>query len=399
MQQAQALPSLDSIQGAGTGGLCRSAAPLLVLMTQLRVLPSHNDVNGLHRQVVLQIQKFAEAAAASGATQAHIAAAQYALCTALDEAVLGMPWGGQSSWSTSPLLATFHKETWGGQKFFQILERLKQEPASNLDLLELLYLCMALGFEGQYKIQERGSDKIASIQEELYRLIRQYRGEFERELSPNWRGVEDKRNPLVRYVPLWMVATVLSAVLFSMFISFRIGLARSAQPVDQALAGIGLPDDIEVIAVAAPASVRLKPLLAEPESRGQLKVVEKGGVTTVTLQGDNLFASGSAQVNSDYKPVLVEIARALNQVPGPVRVLGHSDNVPIRSLRFQSNWELSRARAMDVATILKADMTVPTRLVPQGLADTVPVASNATPEGRAQNRRVEIVHVAQGVAQ
>lgn len=401
VQQAAspALPTLDSIKGAGTSGLATAAAPLLVLMSQLRGLPTHADVNGLHQQVIIQVQKFEADATSAGVSPAHVASARYVLCAALDETVLGTPWGNQSIWSTHTLLTTFHKETWGGEKFFQILDRLKQDPATNLDLLELLYLCLALGFEGKYKIQERGSTQLASIQDELYRFIRQYRGEFEKQLSPNWKGIEDKRNPLARYVPLWVVATVLGAVLLGLFISFRIGLARSSQPIDAALAGIGLPNSAPVATVSMPMTLRLKPLLAGPEEQGVLIVAENGGVTTITLQGDNLFASGSAEVNQSYEQVLAQIGQALNQVPGPVRVYGHTDNVPIRSLKFQSNWELSRERAIDVAEVIAAAMTVPTRLIPQGVADTLPVAENDTAQGRALNRRVEIVHMAQGVAQ
>ena len=398
VRQAPAVPSLDSIRGAGTSALAAAASPLLVLMSQIRGLPVHADVNGLHQQVIGRIQKFESDAGNAGVPSEQIISARYALCAAIDETVLSTPWGSESIWSTHTLLTTFHKETWGGEKFFQILERLKANPHANVDLLELMYLCLALGFEGKFKIQERGQIQLANILDETYRLIRQVRGEMERGLSPHWRGVEDKRNPLVRYVPLWVVASVLVAVLLGIFISFRFSLARAGQPIDEVLSGIGVQDFTQVASVAMP-TVRLKPLLAGPESAGQLNVTEKGGVTIVTLQGDNLFASGSAEVNQEYESVLQQVGQALEQVPGPVRVVGHSDNVPIRSFRFQSNWELSRERAIDVAEILAGAMSTPTRLIPQGVADTLPVSTNDTAEGRALNRRVEIIHTAQGAEQ
>ena len=148
-----------------------------------------------------------------------------------------------------------------------------------------------------------------------------------------------------------------------------------------------------------PMSLRLKPLLAGPEAQGLLVITEKGGVTIVTLQGDGLFASGSSQVNDQFLTLLQQIGVALEQVPGPVRVIGHTDNVPIRSFKFQSNWELSRERAIDVAEILAQAMTAKTRLIPQGVADTLPVSTNDTAQGRAMNRRVEIVHAAQAPSQ
>jgi type VI secretion system protein ImpK len=397
--QRASVPTLDSLKGAGTSALATAAAPLLVLVSQLRGLPSHADVNGLHQQVIQRVQKFEADAAASGVATEHLAAARYALCAVLDETVLSTPWGSESIWSTHTLLTTFHKETWGGEKFFQILDRLKQDPSRNVDLLELLYLCLALGFEGKYRIQNRGREQLAQVQEELYRLIRQQRGEFERRLSPHWKGVEDRRNPLARYVPLWVVASVLIAVLIGLFISFRIGLARTAEPIEAALSGIGITDVSRLQVVAAPNALRLKPLLAGPEAQGLMTVTEKGGITIVTLQGDNLFASGRAEVNPQYIPVLKQLGQALDQVPGSVRVIGHTDNVPIRSFRFQSNWDLSRERAIDVAEILGESMQVKTRLIPQGVADTLPVAPNDTAQGRALNRRVEIVHTAQAASQ
>jgi flagellar motor protein MotB len=74
-----------------------------------------------------------------------------------------------------------------------------------------------------------------------------------------------------------------------------------------------------------------------------------------------------------------------------VRVVGHSDNVPIRTARFPSNWELSRARAASIARELAREMSDSSRLRVDGLADTQPIASNATPEGRQRNRRIEII--------
>ena len=393
------VPTLDSIRATGSSALASAAAPLLVLMSQLRGLPTHADVNGLHQQVIGRIQKFeAEAMAANVAPQ-HVASARYAICTALDETVLSTPWGSESIWSTHSLLTTFHQEAWGGEKFFQILDRLKTDVMANIDLLEVMYLCLSLGFEGKYKIQERGHVQIAAVRDELYRLIRQARGEIERGLSPNWHGVEDKRNPLARYVPLWVVATVLLTVLLGLFISFRIGLSRSTQPIDEVLSGVGVQDIASLNAVAVPNAIRLAPLLAGPESQGLINIDEKGGITIVTLQGDNLFASGSATVNEQFTPVLRQIGEAIEQVPGSVNVIGHTDNVPIRSFKFQSNWELSRERAIDVAEKIAESVRAKTRIVPRGVADTLPVAANDTAQGRALNRRVEIIHTAQAAVE
>ena len=87
-------------------------------------------------------------------------AARYALCTLLDETAASTPWGGQGSWAKHSLLVLFHNEAWGGEKFFQLLSKLAENPAGNRDLLELMYACIALGFEGRYRVVQNGQAQL-----------------------------------------------------------------------------------------------------------------------------------------------------------------------------------------------------------------------------------------------
>jgi len=392
------LPVFEQIQSTGSNPLLVATAPLLTLMTQLRSLPAHDDVAGLHRQIISAVQKFELDANAARVPPEHVISARYAICAALDETVLGTPWGSHSMWSTQTLLSTFHKETWGGEKFFTILDRILQEPDRNVDLLEVMYLCLALGFEGKYKIQDRGQAQLAGIQDDVFRIIRRLRGDFERRLSPHWEGLQDKRNPLTGFLPLWVVASVLAAVVLGMFMYFRFNLATAREPVEVRLSQIG---SFELPASGSAANLpdfRLRPLLDGPEGRGEIGVTEEGAITVITVKGDSLFASGRAVVGEAYLPLLAAIGDALDQVPGVVRVIGHTDNVPIRSLKFQSNWDLSRERAIYVAEVLAERMQA-SRLIPQGVADTQPVATNDSPSGRAMNRRIEIIHAAEEAVQ
>jgi len=113
------------------------------------------------------------------------------------------------------------------------------------------------------------------------------------------------------------------------------------------------------------------------------------------MAGDGLFSSGRADVRPERVPLLVAIADALNKVPGRVVVTGHTDNVPMSVLgRYKSNWDLSQARADAVLQILGTRVTAD-RLAADGVADTQPVASNDTADGRSRNRRVEIMLMGQ----
>jgi len=106
-----------------------------------------------------------------------------------------------------------------------------------------------------------------------------------------------------------------------------------------------------------------------------------------------LFDSGSATVLTQFKPVAARVAAALDKEPGYIKVIGHTDNTPISgsNVRFPSNYDLSVERAKNVSALLKTVLAKPDRLQTDGKGETMPVADNKTPEGRARNRRVEIL--------
>jgi type VI secretion system protein ImpK len=104
-----------------------------------------------------------------------------------------------------------------------------------------------------------------------------------------------------------------------------------------------------------------------------------------------MFGSGSDALKSEYAEPLQRVANALNDTKGPVLIVGHSDSQPIRSARFPSNLHLSLARAESVRRTLESLIDDKTRLQAEGRADKEPIESNATAEGRAANRRIEVV--------
>ena len=379
--------------GIGLNPLVRAASPLLLLAGQLRGSVTPMDVEGLRHLALEEIRRFEEQSRAAGIQNEVILAARYALCAGLDESVLSTPWGAQSDWSQHPLLVALHREAWGGEKFFEMLDRISQDPARYLDLMELLYLCLAFGFGGKYQVQDRGHERLAAIQQDLYRKIRNHRSTPPAELSLRWRGLEDRRNPLIRYVPWWVVGAAALAVLAIAYTFYYANLANIAAPVHAGLAKIGL----EAFSQPVTTPVRgptLKQLLAPDEARGALKVVEQGGRTEVTLLATDLFASGSATVNPAHYETLQHLASAINQVPGRVLVEGHTDDQPVRSLRYRDNFELSRERALGVVKMLQLGLDNHARVSWTGVGATEPLyLPPSDPANRARNRRVEIVHI------
>ena len=118
---------------------------------------------------------------------------------------------------------------------------------------------------------------------------------------------------------------------------------------------------------------------------GAVEVKDLADRSIVTLRGDGVFDPGSADVSAKVRPLFERIAKALNDVPGPVLIAGHTDNQPIRSLRFPSNWHLSKDRAASVKLVLAGNVK-PERLTAEGRADTEPLADNNAAEGRSRGR-------------
>lgn len=185
--------------------LVAAAAMLLSEVVRLKHSFDTEELHALHQRLSAELKLFEHRALHDGAESSQVMAARYVLCTVLDEAVVTTPWGNESEWSQMSLLSSFHNETFGGEKFFQLLERLSRNPVKHLPMLELMYLCLSLGFEGKYRVLPRGMLELEAVRDSLYRQIRQLRGDVPRELSPHWQGLHDSRRRLVRLVPWWLV--------------------------------------------------------------------------------------------------------------------------------------------------------------------------------------------------
>src|SRR5688572_19781289 len=263
--------------GAGLNPLVQAASPLLLLAGQLRGTLSSPDLAGLRRHTLDEIRRFEERARSSGVPNENVIAARYALCAALDEAVLSTPWGAQSEWAQQPLLVALHREAWGGEKFFEMLDRISPDPDRYIDLMELQYLCIAFGFTGKYQVLDRGHARLADVHQDLYRKIRSHRGTVPTEMALRWRGVEDRRNRLVRYVPWWVVGAAALVILAVTFAVYYARLGGAAEPVLVELANVGV-EEFAVPRPAAPvAGPTLKQLLAADEAATRLSVEEEGG--------------------------------------------------------------------------------------------------------------------------
>ena len=374
-----------------------TASALLAIISRLYNSPSHNNPEQLKQKLVQEIKDFDVNADRAGYDQETIRDARYALCTTIDEAVFNTPWGYQSGWGEHSLLSIFHQEVSGGDQFFRKLKDLGQNPSKHLDLLELKYICLALGFQGRYRIVDSGKEKLAQIRDWLGDLIRKQRGSAEALLSPHWKGVETQKKQFIKTIPLWVLLAVAGALLLAIFLGLFSLLNAQSQPVKRQIAKIDIPvipippkiTEIEAIRAQLPIELGKEYVDVRPR--------ENDGRTLIELRGDRgLFASGSDQVTKQRLALIKRIA-AIIAIPEydfhGIQVIGHTDNIPLRStIRFADNFALSKARASTVMSLLKTyQPRLSNRISIQGKGDIEPLDTRSTKDARARNRRVEII--------
>jgi type VI secretion system protein ImpK len=385
---AAPLPVSNEVRAGGTP-LLAAANPLLNLVYQVRTLVHNADPDRLRSYLVEEVRRFETSAKALGVSTEHVMAARYCLCTVLDETAAQTPWGGNGAWARNSLLVTFHNETWGGEKFFQLLAKLAQSPAQHVDVLELMYYCICLGFEGRYRVISNGQVQLENLRRRLLEIIVSQRGPSTRLLSPRWEGLPAERPRVWRMVPVWASAAAALLLAIGVYVVLAFLLAERSDPRFVEISRLEPP------AVAAaprdlPPPILFSRFLQQEIEQGLVAVKETAEFSTVMLRGDGLFDSGSTTLRPQFVRIIDRIAEAIGEVPGRVLVEGHTDNVPMRSLRFPSNWELSQERARVVATQIRDHVGSARRIDIEGRGEARPLEDNGTAAGRSRNRRVEI---------
>ena len=374
---------------SGSNPLVKASNHLLNLIPQLRATTDFPEPAVLRTYLIEQLGLFEKRARESGVSEESIIGARYCLCTALDETAAQTPWGGSGIWPRYSLLVKFHNETWGGEKFFMLLSRLAQNPQQHHDLLELMYFCIALGFEGRYRIMDNGRTQLDTVKRRLADILKKSQGEYAKSLSLRWRGVDGVIKRIFTMLPIWVATAAVALIGLGIYLWLAYALSNLTDPLFLKISSIRMPR-ITLVQTKPAVAPRLAKFL-EPEIReGLVSVRDEMDRSVIILRGDGMFNPGSNTVLPRYIPVLGRVADALNMTKGAVLVTGYTDNLPIRTLRFPSNWHLSEARSLAVRQILEPSLTQRGRLRSEGKADAEPVAPNDSAANRAKNRRVEV---------
>jgi type VI secretion system protein ImpK len=395
----------DAPETIGMGGepLIVAAGPLLQLLARLRNTLNAPDSGDLRERATREIRRFEEAARAQNIPMEQLRPAHYALCASLDDVVLATPWGSQGAWAARSLVSTFHQEVRSGERFFDVLTQLRQNPGNFLPVLELMYFCLSLGYMGRYRLSPRGPAEIDKLREDTYAVIRRQRPAGEAALSPHWQGVTAPYRAQKFTVPIWLTAIVALGLLALLYGAFLFSLNRRSDAAFEAAVTAppsAMPSIVRAQPVVAPQEPqapgptildRISGFLSPEIAAGKVSVLGTVSQPIVRINNQGLFGSGSAVVESDDVPLLQKIGTALGRETGTVVVTGYTDNQPIHTLQFPSNFELSAARAQAAAAIMDQTIGDQSRITARGMGDADPVADNSTAAGRAQNRRIEIV--------
>jgi type VI secretion system protein ImpK len=396
---------VDELVAPNANPIMRAAGPLLQLLGRLRVALMRASFASLMEQVADAVKFFETDIRSAGISEHQANTAKYILCATADDIVQHIPTDDRHVWTQYSMLSRFFGERVGGVRFFEILDHLKADPLVNYPVLELQHACLALGFQGMHRASTNGLAGLQIIQRNLYETLRRVRPKSNTDLSPHWRGQAlANRRQHVR-VPVWMVAAVVAALLTGGYFLLREWLSGRAENAAEAALALHPGDPIELkrVVIAPPPPPppppapdritqlqRIRNALAAEKTACAMTADQTASFIVIRVCDLVLFAPGQATVLDAFKPIAARVAATLDKEPGHIKVVGHTDNTPIHTVRFPSNFELSVERAKAVAAVLKLGLADSGRVDIEGKGPDAPITSNATPEGRAKNRRVEI---------
>ena len=388
---------------AGTP-LAAAAAPLLQLLARRRNAAQQPDPGDLYERTTRALRAFEQRAREAGVPAEHLRPASYALCASIDDAVLNTPWGAASVWAQRPLAATFHPDVTGESRFFDALARMRQDPARFMPVIEVMYLCLSLGFMGRYRQSPQGAGELDRLRAATGALIVGQGKAAPTELSQRWQGVAAPYRPARGGLPIWVVTAAALAVCGGLFmwVSTALNAASDDQYARMLAAPPGrMPQITRAVVVQPPppppaspepdAIDRLSSALKPDIEAGVVSVVGTPATPVIRVGTSGGFASSGAVPAPTLTAVLERIGTALRIEPGGVQVIAYTDDQPIRTVQFPSNFQLSAARAQAARAAIARTIGEAKRLGAEGRADADPIASNATAAGREQNRRIEIV--------
>jgi type VI secretion system protein ImpK len=404
----RALPESLQANLAALGGinpLVALANPILGAVPEIRHMLKHRDPALLRKSLVDQVRAFRMKAEAAGVAQGTVEDSVYALGALLDDAASFTPWG--HDWSTKGVLQELLQKTDGADTLVARLEKISNNAAADASLLELYYICLALGFEGRYRNAPNGRRELGLLNDRIYSAVARHRPRPVDGLSERWRsplGPQPAPAPApaaktsppparsFHNMPRQAKLAAILGGLATLVVIFLLALRLSEDDGRDAVSSRNRVAGLSATPQAAPdpsaaAAASLQAALAGEA----VDVTGSAGRVSLALRDNNQYGSGAVSVKPALKPLLAKIGKALESVPGAVVVAGYSDSTPIQSGGvYASNQALSLARAQSAAREMAAALSDKKRVSAEGKGDAEPLAPGDGAAERAKNRRVVI---------
>lgn len=384
---------------------------LLGMAPQLESAQAVEDPETLRTWLLDNVNYARDRAVSSGVPLSRADQGAWFVAALLDDIVLNTPWGGQSSWPRQPLTATLYGDVDAGEKFFVRAEELLRYPDRDSDMLELVFMCLSFGFRGMHRVTgARGESELTSLRAQLARHVRNPDAD-DMALSPHWKGVTAPQEKQAFAVPYWAIAIVALVLMLGIYVGLSMRLTGQSERLYTLASVLPPPERAQVFRpvrdtervpeiVLETVSLEMLPLFADaasPEDLPALTGREDVSLVVIAIQATDpeVFRSAKADINEDYRDLIASIARVIienGDFIGSVSIVGHTDSIPVqRSNPFATNQGLSEARAQTIAELLIAAGVSGDLVSASGKAAAEPIGDNATREGRARNRRVEII--------
>lgn len=371
------------------------AAPVLALAAALQTGRLQIPLSEFHRKATEAIAKF-ESVADRLYPENICQPAKYAVCATIDDVVQNLPGarGDSAEWAQRNMVVTFFRENIGGDRFLNFVQEVVKKPKQNRDLIELLHACLAAGFEGRFRAMVDGHSRKQAAMTELYSAMDHVRGLSQRNIVQDWQGENAPRKQSNFWSLAMLYGAVLAGLLFLIYLFFTVVLMSTGQGPKEQVSSLFPEETVTLNRYAkvfeppvTTTEMRLREFLADEIRAGHV-IVDGNRVRTSI---GSLFAPASDRLSPGRRTIFEKIGAAAEFEDGLIIVEGHTDSDPVSTVRFRNNIKLSQARALTVANIIRTQISNPARLRIQGLGDTLPVSTNSTLDGKAKNRRVEIV--------
>ncbi|MHA6643561.1 type VI secretion system protein TssL, long form [Mesorhizobium sp. A623] len=399
------------IDYAAANPLIRAATPILMFLGDLRLMPVEMQQASLADLLARGVQDFETRVAEAGVAAEDGRIAKFVLCETTDDIIGNLAGMALAEWGAQGMMARFFQAGSAGAGFFLALNKALGDPEAHQDLLGLMHACLCLGFEGQYRGAARQDGSLDRVRQDVYETLRYFKTDEAGEISPRWQGTAAAMAKSRRPLPLWSVAAAAFALVVAVFFVLRTlvtdqgdGLAgellalNPSSPITiERAVKVPAVEEVPVQAAVAPIAPtaqieRIRERLAKDIEGGGLTVTGKGDFIAIEISNNLLFGSGKAEVKPEFEALGALIAAALDPERGPIRIVGHTDDIkPRRTSAFKSNYDLSVARAKAVEKAISPRIADPSRISVEGKGEDEPIADNATADGRAKNRRVDVM--------